>query len=77
MLKLKYEKYNLFLNSAFEIKNAFHGRIIFVSFYVFLNLLKMIPNELPDVYLRLTFIDQLFIPVKCHRQEQQQIKVNL
>lgn len=77
MLKLKYAKDNLFLNFAFEIKSAFHGRIIFVSFHVFLNILKMIPNELPDVDLRLKFIDQLFIPVKYYRQEQQQIKVNL
>lgn len=34
-------------------------------------------NDLPDADLRLEFIDQLFIPVKSHRQEQQQIKVNL
>lgn len=46
----------MFLNWAFEIKNDMRGKIILVSFDVFLSLSKMIPNELPDVGLRLEFI---------------------
>lgn len=76
-VKIKIWKDNLFLNLAFEIKNALQGRIILVSFYVFLSLSKMIPNEFPDRIETRIYRPRLFIPVKCHRQEQQQIKVNL
>lgn len=50
----------MILNWVFEIKNALHGGIILVSFDVFLSLSKMIPNELPDVGLRLEFIDRSY-----------------
>lgn len=39
------------------MKNALHARIILVSFHVFLSLSKMLPNELPDVGLRLELVD--------------------
>lgn len=58
-VKLKYEQENLFLNSAFLIKEVLHGRIILVSFCAFLYLSKMIPNKLPDAGLRLEFIDRI------------------